>query len=68
VPCPHCGAALYSAVSLDDGINPGAVESPDVHVDNAGFYMSCPKCRRRVAMERVGSDQGTYYVRAAPAR
>jgi DNA-directed RNA polymerase subunit RPC12/RpoP len=68
VPCPHCGAALYSAVSLDDGINPGAVESPDVHVDNAGFYMSCPKCRRRVAMERVGADNGKYYVRAAPAR
>ena len=53
VPCPRCGRALYSAISLDDGVNPGGVESPDVHADNQGFYMTCPGCQVRVRMEKI---------------
>jgi endogenous inhibitor of DNA gyrase (YacG/DUF329 family) len=53
VPCPSCGKALYSAVSLDDGVDAGAVESPKVRHDGAGDYMNCPHCARRVAMARM---------------
>lgn len=40
-------------MSLDDGINPGGVESPGIHADNAGFFMNCPNCGVRVPMERL---------------
>jgi DNA-directed RNA polymerase subunit RPC12/RpoP len=53
VPCPSCGKALYSAVSLDDGVDAGAVESPKVEHDRDGDYMKCPHCTRRVAMARM---------------
>jgi DNA-directed RNA polymerase subunit RPC12/RpoP len=53
VPCPRCGKALYSAVSLEDGVDAGAVESPRVERDAAGYYMECPHCAQRVRMERV---------------
>jgi DNA-directed RNA polymerase subunit RPC12/RpoP len=56
VPCPHCGAALYSATSLDDGINPDTPESPSVQTDAKGFYIQCPKCRSRVPMERFSAE------------
>jgi len=65
VPCPRCGHALYSAVSLDDGINPGAVESPDVRADNDGYYMNCPSCGVRVGMERVSAEGSEAFRRAA---
>ena len=53
VPCPSCGKALYSAVSLDDGVDAGAVESPKVRHDGSGDYMNCPHCARRVPMARM---------------
>lgn len=53
VPCPHCGRALYCAVSLDDGVDAGAVESPKVEHDRDGDYMKCPHCAWRVAMARM---------------
>jgi hypothetical protein len=53
VPCPRCGKALYSAVSLEDGVDAGAVESPRVERDAAGHYMTCPHCTQRVRMERI---------------
>jgi transcription elongation factor Elf1 len=53
VPCPRCGKALYSAVSLEDGVDAGAVESPRVQRDAAGHYMHCPHCGQRVGMERI---------------
>jgi len=53
VPCPRCGRALYSAVSLEDGVDAGAVESPRVEHDAGGYYMKCPHCALRVGMERV---------------
>ncbi len=53
VPCPHCGKALYSAVSLDNGVDAGAVESPQVEADAQGFHMNCPHCGTRIRMERM---------------
>ena len=56
VPCPHCGKALYSAVSLDDGFNPLTPESPKVEAEGSGFYMRCPHCAKRVQMERLTAE------------
>ena len=53
VPCPNCGKVLYSAVSLDDGVDAGAVESPKVEHDAQGDYMKCPHCARRIPMARM---------------
>ena len=53
VPCPQCGRALYSAVSLEDGIDAGAVESPKVEHDADGYFMRGPHCARRVPMARL---------------
>jgi hypothetical protein len=53
VPCPGCGGTLYSAVSLDDGVDAGAMESPKVEHDAQGDFMRCPHCARRVAMVRM---------------
>jgi len=53
VPCPACAQALYSAVSLDDGIDAGAVECPRVEHDERGDFMRCPHCGTRVAMTRM---------------
>jgi len=53
VPCPGCGRALYSSVSLDDGVDAGAVGSPKVEHDGQGDYMKCPHCARRVPMARM---------------
>jgi DNA-directed RNA polymerase subunit RPC12/RpoP len=53
VPCPRCGKALYSAVSLEDGVDAGAVESPKVEHDTQGDYMRCPHCAKRVPMARM---------------
>lgn len=53
VPCPACGAPLYSAVSLEDGVDAGAVESPKVEHDARGHYMTCPGCGTRVPMARM---------------
>jgi hypothetical protein len=53
VPCPACAAPLYSAVSLEDGVDAGAVESPKVEHDARGDYMTCPGCKARVPMARM---------------
>ncbi len=53
VPCPGCGKALYSAVSLEDAVDAGAVESPKVEHDLQGDYMRCPHCAKRVPMARM---------------
>lgn len=54
VPCPRCQKALYRAVSLEDAVDAGAAESPKVERDAAGgFYLDCPHCGQRIAMQRV---------------
>ncbi len=53
VPCPRCAKPLYWAVSLEDGVDAGAVESPRVTRDAQGDAMRCPHCGERIAMERV---------------
>lgn len=53
VPCPRCGKALFTAVSLDDAVDAGAVESPNVKHDDAGDYMHCPHCAKRIPMARM---------------
>jgi hypothetical protein len=55
VPCPNCGRALYSSVSLDDGVDAGAVGSPKVEHDMQGDYMKCPHCAKRVPMARMAA-------------
>jgi len=53
VPCPACQRALYTAVSLEDGVDAGAVGSPKVEHDARGDYMTCPGCNARVPMARM---------------
>ena len=53
VPCPHCGQALFSSVSLDEGINEGSPLTPPVEHDAAGDFMRCPSCKARVGVERI---------------
>jgi len=53
VPCPRCGKALYSAVSLEGGVDAGGVESPKIEHDSHGDYMKCPHCGTRVPMARM---------------
>lgn len=53
VPCPRCGKAMYWAVSLEDAVDAGAVESPRVDRDLKGYYTTCPHCAERVPMERM---------------
>ena len=53
VPCPACHRPLYTAVSLEDGVDAGAVESPKVEHDAHGDYMTCPSCKARVRMARM---------------
>ena len=53
VPCPQCSKPMYWAVSLEDAVDAGAVESPRIEKDAHGYFMHCPHCARRVPMERV---------------
>lgn len=66
VPCPHCSGVLYIALSLDDGINPATPESPKVEADGGGFYMRCPHCAKRVAMERFTAEGREAFRLAGP--
>ena len=67
VPCPHCGKTLYSAVSLEDGVNAGAPESPAIERDAQGEYMTCPHCAGRVGMriERRGDAAEVHPFRSS---
>lgn len=65
VPCPRCGGFLYSSLSLDDAVAPGA-DAPKVLADNAGFYTTCPHCRARVAMERYSAEGREAFRLAGP--
>jgi DNA-directed RNA polymerase subunit RPC12/RpoP len=53
VPCPRCGKPLYSAISLEDATNAGAVSSPKIEKSAQGYYMHCPHCGERIAMQRM---------------
>jgi hypothetical protein len=44
---------MYWAVSLEDAVDAGAVESPRVDRDLDGYYTTCPHCAERVPMERM---------------
>jgi hypothetical protein len=44
---------MYWAVSLEDAVDAGAVESPRVERDAQGYYTTCPHCAQRIGMERV---------------
>jgi DNA-directed RNA polymerase subunit RPC12/RpoP len=61
VPCPHCGSALFSSTSLDDGVNAAVPESPRVEADERGYFLRCPFCSSRVAMERVAATKGAAF-------
>ena len=61
VPCPRCGKALYSATSLEDGVNAMTPESPCVRDDARGTYMLCPHCSERVAMQRIVRGEAVAY-------
>jgi DNA-directed RNA polymerase subunit RPC12/RpoP len=53
VHCPHCEGFLYSAVSLEDVLDPDAATMPLVKEDRDGSYLRCPHCHSRVAMTPV---------------
>jgi DNA-directed RNA polymerase subunit RPC12/RpoP len=53
VDCPQCGRFLYSALSLEDVVEPGAPTSPKLEQDAQGTFLRCPHCQARVAMKRV---------------
>jgi DNA-directed RNA polymerase subunit RPC12/RpoP len=53
VPCPHCGGELFSATSLEDGVNAEAPQAPKVEHDQRGDFMHCPHCRARVGLRRL---------------
>ena len=55
VPCPRCGKTLYSATSLEDAVVAATPESPKIERDERGYFMCCPNCRSRIAMQRVES-------------
>lgn len=55
VPCPRCGKALYSALSLEDGVNAAAPTSPRLERDEHGHFIRCPHCAKRVGMVRISS-------------
>jgi DNA-directed RNA polymerase subunit RPC12/RpoP len=61
VPCPHCGKALFSSTSLDDAVNAAVPESPRVESDERGYFVRCPFCSNRIAMERVRAEKGAAY-------
>jgi DNA-directed RNA polymerase subunit RPC12/RpoP len=50
VPCPRCGAELFSATSLENGVNAAAPQAPKIEHDAQGDFMRCPHCKARVAM------------------
>jgi DNA-directed RNA polymerase subunit RPC12/RpoP len=53
VPCPQCGKPLYSATSLEDAVSEATPESPKIERDGSGFFLRCPSCGSRIAMERL---------------
>jgi transcription elongation factor Elf1 len=61
VPCPRCGAALFSSTSLDDAVNAATPESPRVETDERGYFVRCPFCSERVPMERIRAEKGDAY-------
>ena len=66
VPCPRCGKPLYWAVSLEDAVDAGAVESPRVDRDAQGYYTTCPHCTQRIGMERVTAGSAEAWKPASP--
>ena len=61
VPCPGCGKTLFSAISLEDGVNADTPESPRVQEDPGGLHMNCPHCNARVQMERITRGNAVAY-------
>jgi endogenous inhibitor of DNA gyrase (YacG/DUF329 family) len=53
VPCPRCGKPLYSATSLEDAVSDATPETPRIEQDADGYYVCCPSCGDRIAMERL---------------
>ena len=53
VDCPRCGRFLYSALSLEDVVDPDAPTAPKIEADDGGHFVRCPHCQARVAMQAV---------------
>jgi len=66
VPCPRYGKAPFSALSLDDGINAATPESPKVEHAPGGYFIHCPFCRERVAVEPISAGSATGFQVARP--
>ena len=57
--CPCCGKSLYKTEQYQDGTRifwTLAEGAPEVDHDNAGYYMRCPNCSRRIAFDIRGGD------------
>ena len=53
VDCPQCGRFLYTALSLEDVVDPDAPTSPKIEEDAQGNFLRCAHCRARVPMKRI---------------
>jgi DNA-directed RNA polymerase subunit RPC12/RpoP len=61
VDCPRCGRFLYSALSLEDVVDPDAPTAPKIEADPSGHFVRCPHCQARVAMKPVSMSGRTAY-------
>ena len=57
--CPKCGRPLYTALSLEDVVDPDAPTAPKILHDDQGDYLACPYCAARIPMQRVRTKGGT---------
>jgi DNA-directed RNA polymerase subunit RPC12/RpoP len=53
VHCPSCDKFLYSALSLEDVVQPDTPSAPRIENDEQGDFLRCPHCRGRIAMKAV---------------
>jgi len=65
VKCPYCGETLYRMGDVAPGAGAKTLDSPNVENDAKGDFMKCPRCSRRVAMERITTAGGLPGIRVA---
>jgi uncharacterized Zn-finger protein len=55
--CPCCKEVLYRlSLQESDGIWVKTTDSPPIHNDNEGNFITCPHCSKRIAMAPVIGD------------
>jgi len=51
VPCPCCNKVLYRAVKHENGLTTRQDTTQPLGNDVNGDFMTCPHCRKRIALE-----------------